>query len=283
MEGGPVPSTFRIPPGLAIPDGIRGAEEGPGPGSAQVRSQWESGLLDGGRGEVRVRPCGSEGPACLHPGPRLQPHLRPYSPLFIMFQLDRPSVPQTHEACSWHWTLCLPRLHLLACFLPRSMHSQLLLFIPVWAQKHLPQAFTDLLIPSPTKESITRICHLYVTHHYQEVCFLFPGLGCPPLSNDDLLFYLWFTRFQPEPDSLREWNPCLLIIGEFENNLANFPVLLSGGDPWLFQRHLRILRLHFRARVCELWPMGQTSPTTCFYFLICFWLYWVLVAARAFL
>lgn len=91
-------------------------------------------------GEVRVRPCGSEGPACVHPGPRLQPHLRPYSPLFIMFQLDRPFCSSNPRS------LFLPLGFVFAMSSAASLlfaqvdaFTAVLLFIPMWAQKHLPQ------------------------------------------------------------------------------------------------------------------------------------------------
>ena len=129
-------------------------------------------------GEVRVRPCGSEGPACLHPGPHLQPHLRPYSPLFIMFQLDRPFCSSNPRS------LFLPLGFVFAmssaasllfaqvdAFTAASLHSN------VSSEAPASGAFPDLLIPSPTKENIPYTCHLYGTDCYQEVCFLFTGLS----------------------------------------------------------------------------------------------------------
>ena len=140
-------------------------------------------------GEVRVRPCGSEGPACLHPGPHLQPHLRPYSPLFMMFQLDRPFCSSNPRSLflplGFVFAMSPPASLLFAqvdAFTAASLHSN------VSSEAPASGAFPDLLIPSPTKEKIPYICHLYVTDCYQEVCFLFTGLECPPLSNDLICF-----------------------------------------------------------------------------------------------
>lgn len=68
-------------------------------------------------------------------------------------------------------------------FTAASLHSN------VSSEAPASGTFPDLLlIRSPTKENIPYVCHLYVTDCYQEVCFLFTGLGCPPLSNDLICF-----------------------------------------------------------------------------------------------
>lgn len=139
-------------------------------------------------GEVRARPCGSESPACLHPGPRLQPHVRPYFPLFIMFQLDRPFCSSNPRG------LFLPLDFVFASSPPASLlFAQVDAFTAASLHSCVSSEAPASGLPWPPHPLSHQgkhylYCHLYVTHRYQEVCFLFPGLGCPPLSNDLICF-----------------------------------------------------------------------------------------------
>lgn len=153
LGGEPVPSSIcRAPPGLATPDGCRGTEDGPWPESAQVRLQREPRLLDSGSVSSRQGPVARKAPPASvlgHLFSLISNHTLPvhYAPIRPFCSSDPQSLFLPPGS------LCLPSLHLVAHSSHRSMHLQLLLFILMWAQKHLPQgpSLTSSSPPPPRK------------------------------------------------------------------------------------------------------------------------------------
>lgn len=233
-----------------------------------VRLQREPRLLDSGSVSSRQGPVARKAPPASilgHLFSLISNHTLPvhYAPIRPFCSSDPQSLFLPPGS------LCLPSLHLVAHSSHRSMHLQLLLFILMWAQKRLLQG-PSLTSSSPPPQGkhylyLSSLCHSPLPESFLFI-YLFTCLGYP-LSNVNSRDFICFSTSDSQgfSQSLAHWRNAIHVywINEFENNIADFVVLLSGILD--LQKHLRIFSLHFRARVCKLWPMGQTWLTTCFY------------------